>query len=102
MPSACGSDVLERLEAASVTTEEPIRRKLLTFVVVGGGYSGVETAGQIWDLLRDVQRFYPRINPKEFRLVLVQSGTLFTAANRRRTWEVLRYRSSGAGGSKFV
>ncbi len=68
------SDVLERLEAASVTTEEPIRRKLLTFVVVGGGYSGVETAGQIWDLLRDVQRFYPRINPKEFRLVLVQSG----------------------------
>ncbi|MBV8416871.1 MAG: FAD-dependent oxidoreductase, partial [Verrucomicrobia bacterium] len=54
--------------------EEPIRRKLLTFVIVGGGYSGVETAGQIWDLIRDVQRFYPRINPKEFRLVLVHSG----------------------------
>ena len=68
------SDVLERLEAASIMTEEAIRRKLLTFVIVGGGYSGVETAGQIWDLLRDVQRFYPRINPKEFRLVLVQSA----------------------------
>ena len=68
------SDVIERLEAASVMAEEAIRRKLLTFVIVGGGYSGVETAGQIWDLLRDVQRFYPRINPKEFRLVLVHSG----------------------------
>jgi NADH:ubiquinone reductase (H+-translocating) len=68
------TDVLERLEAASMMTEESIRRKLLTFVVVGGGYSGVETAGQIWDLLRDVQRFYPRIEPKEFRLVLVHSG----------------------------
>jgi NADH:ubiquinone reductase (H+-translocating) len=68
------SDVLERLEAASIMTEESIRRKLLTFVVVGGGYSGVETAGQIWDLLRDVQRFYPRIKPNEFRLVLVHSG----------------------------
>ena len=68
------SDVIERLEAASVMAEESIRRKLLTFVIVGGGYSGVETAGQIWDLLRDVQRFYPRINPKEFRLVLVHSG----------------------------
>ncbi len=68
------ADVLERLEAASIVTEESIRRKLLTFVVVGGGYSGVETAGQIWDLLRDVQRLYPRINPKEFRLVLVHSG----------------------------
>jgi NADH:ubiquinone reductase (H+-translocating) len=69
------SDVLARLEAASVLSEEPIRRKLLTFVIVGGGYSGVETAGQIWDLLRDVQRLYPRINPKEFRLVLVHSGS---------------------------
>ena len=69
------ADVLERLEAASIVTDESIRRKLLTFVVVGGGYSGVETAGQIWDLLRDVQRFYPRINPKEFRLLLVHSGT---------------------------
>ena len=68
------TDVLERLEAASVVKEESIRRRLLTFVIVGGGYSGVETAGQIWDLLRDTQRFYPRINPKEFRLVLVHSG----------------------------
>jgi NADH:quinone reductase (non-electrogenic) len=68
------TDVLQRLEAASVVKEEAIRRRLLTFVIVGGGYSGVETAGQIWDLLRDAQRFYPRINPKEFRLVLVHSG----------------------------
>lgn len=69
------SDVLARLEAASVLSEESIRRKLLTFVVVGGGYSGVETAGQIWDLLRDVQRLYPRINPEEFRLALIHSGS---------------------------
>src|ERR1700722_17939951 len=69
------SSVLERLEEASIIKDEAVRRKLLTFVIVGGGYSGVETAGQIWDLLRDVQRFYPRINPKEFRLVLVQSGS---------------------------
>jgi NADH:quinone reductase (non-electrogenic) len=68
------TDVLQRLEAGSVVGEESIRRRLLTFVIVGGGYSGVETAGQIWDLLRDAQRFYPRINPKEFRLVLVHSG----------------------------
>jgi hypothetical protein len=46
----------------------------LTFVVVGGGYSGVETAGQISDLLRNVHRFYPRLDPKEFRLVLVHNG----------------------------
>ena len=68
------ADVIQRLEEASVTMTEAVRRRLLTFVVVGGGYSGVETAGQIYDLLRDVRRFYPRLDRKDFRLVLVHSG----------------------------
>jgi len=66
--------LLERLEEASIATDESLRRRLLTFVVVGGGYSGVETIGQLLDLVRGVQKFYPRLNPKEFRFVLVQSG----------------------------
>jgi NADH dehydrogenase len=67
-------DVIQRLEEASVTTIEAVRRRLLTFVVVGGGYSGVETAGQLYDLLRDVRKLYPRLDRKDFRLILVQSG----------------------------
>jgi NADH:quinone reductase (non-electrogenic) len=68
------ADVIQRLEEASVTATETVRRRLLTFVVVGGGYSGVETAGQIYDLLRDVRRFYPRLEREDFRLILVHSG----------------------------
>ena len=68
------TDIIQRLEEASVTRDKAVRKKLLTFVVVGGGYSGVETAGQIYDLLRDSGRFYPRLDWKDFRLVLVQSG----------------------------
>jgi len=68
------ANVLKRLEEASVTRIEAVRRRLLTFVVVGGGYSGVETAGQIYDLLRDVRKFYPRLDRTDFRLVLVHSG----------------------------
>jgi NADH dehydrogenase len=68
------ADVIQRLEEASVAMTEAVRRILLTLVVVGGGYSGVETAGQIYDLLRDVRRFYPRLDRKDFRLVLVHSG----------------------------
>ncbi len=34
------ADVVERLEAASVISDESTRRKLLSFVIVGGGYSG--------------------------------------------------------------
>lgn len=66
--------LLERLEEASIAIDESLRRRLLTFVVVGGGYSGVETIGQLVDLVRDVQKFYPRIDPKQFRFVLIQSG----------------------------
>ncbi len=68
------ADVIQRLEEASVTATEAVRRRLLTFVVVGGGYSGVETAGQIYDLLRDVRRFYPRLEREDFRLILIHSG----------------------------
>ena len=58
--------MIQRLEEASVATAEAVRRRLLTFVVVGGGYSGVETAGQIYDLLRDVRTIYPRLDRKIF------------------------------------
>ena len=94
------TDVLERLEAGSVVKDESIRRRLLTFVVVGGGYSGVETAGQVWDLLRDVQRFYPRINPKEFRLVLVHSGGYLLPQIGEELGKYCE-RNSEVGASKF-
>jgi NADH dehydrogenase len=74
LPKAPEVRLIQRLEEASLTLDRSVRRRLLTFVVVGGGYSGVETAGQISDLLRDVHRLYPRLDPKEFRLVLVHSG----------------------------
>jgi NADH dehydrogenase len=67
------ADVIQRLEEASVAATEG-RRSLLTFVVVGGGYSGVETAGQVYDLIRDVRKFYPRLDRKDIRIVLVHSG----------------------------
>lgn len=66
--------IIDRLEEANIATDEAAIRRLLTFVVVGGGYSGVETAGQIIDLIRDINRFYPRLAAPEFRVVLVHSG----------------------------
>ncbi len=66
--------IIDRFEEANTVTESAERRVLLTFVVVGGGYSGVETAGQILDLANEIVRFYPRIAPGEIRVVLVHSG----------------------------
>ena len=40
-------------------TRPEIKRRLLTFVVVGGGYSGVEIAGHILDLFHSIHEYYP-------------------------------------------
>jgi NADH dehydrogenase len=46
---------------------------LLSFVVVGGGHSGVETAGQMIDLIRGVCRFYDYVQPEEPSVTLIHS-----------------------------
>ena len=53
---------------------EAERKKLLTLVVVGGGFTGVETAGEMVELFRSVGRFYPRVRRSDVRIVLVEGG----------------------------
>jgi NADH dehydrogenase len=51
-----------------------MRVPLLTFVVAGGGFSGVETAGAINDFLREAIKSYPHLSALTLRVVLVHSG----------------------------
>ena len=46
---------------------------MLSFVIVGGGYSGVETAGQLLDLFHTMHRFYRKIEPRDYKITLVHS-----------------------------
>ncbi len=66
--------VIDRFEEAALAGEPERVRRLLTFVVVGGGYSGVETVGQIADLAHDVAPLYPHAGREQVRVVLVHSG----------------------------
>ena len=51
------------------------KENLLTFVVVGGGFAGVETAGELNDFLRDsVKDYYHNIEPKDIHVIIIQSG----------------------------
>src|SRR5262245_24342517 len=50
------------------------RGGLLTFVVAGGGFAGVETLAGLNDFVRDALRFYPRLTPDQIRMVLVHPG----------------------------
>ncbi len=65
--------VISRLEQADIEPDEQIRRKLLTFVCVGGGFSGVETIAELHDMVRAVLAFYPRAQATGHRTVLVHS-----------------------------
>ncbi|HEY6422413.1 MAG TPA: NAD(P)/FAD-dependent oxidoreductase [Pseudonocardiaceae bacterium] len=65
--------VLSRLEAADGTIDEQLRRKLLSFVVIGGGYAGVEVLAELEDMARYACRYYETIEPHDMRWVLVEA-----------------------------
>jgi NADH dehydrogenase len=65
--------VLHALEEADVESDPDLRAKLLTFVVGGGGFSGVEVVAELNDFIRRVKRNYLRLRDQPARCVLVHS-----------------------------
>lgn len=65
--------VLGALDRAEVETDAEQRRRLLTFVVAGGGFAGVETIAELRDFIRGALIHYPHIDPAELRFILVHS-----------------------------
>ena len=64
--------LIEHLEEADFECCESLRQPLLTFVVAGGGFAGVETVAAINDFLRDALAFYPNLEEQMLRVVLVE------------------------------
>src|SRR5262249_45472205 len=60
-------------EAAIEHMNGEIRKQLLTFVVAGGGFSGVELVAELNDFVRSVIRNYPSIDAKDVRVVLLHA-----------------------------
>jgi len=70
---ALRGQIFGAFELAEAELDEEKRRRLMTFVVVGGGPTGVEMAGQLKELSRRaLRRNYRRINPHDTRVVLVE------------------------------
>ena len=73
--TAVRSRILAAFERAELTTDEQERRAQLTFVVVGGGPTGVEMAGQIGELARDTVRHdFRSIDPRSARVLVVETA----------------------------
>ncbi len=85
------SVTISRLEEANLVADPEIKERLLRIVVVGGGYSGVETAGELLDLLSEIHSYYAGIAEEECQVVLVHSGdTLLPTLSRDLGEYVLR------------
>jgi NADH dehydrogenase len=69
-----GNELIAHFEAAATEPDPQVRQRLLTVVVLGGGFSGVEVAGHIADLTQAIRRFYPELRDVLPRIVLLQKG----------------------------
>jgi len=65
--------VISMLEAADLETDPNIRQELLTFVVAGAGYSGVETVGELNDLVHSISKNYPSLTRESAKVILLHS-----------------------------
>ena len=69
------NSIIQNLEASCLpTTTDEERRRLLSFVVCGGGPTGVEFAAELFDMLNeDLCKFFPRILRNEISVHVIQS-----------------------------
>ena len=65
--------LIKNLEEADFECACEDRSRLLTVVVAGGGFAGVETIASVNDFVREAIEFYPKLSEKELRIVLVEA-----------------------------
>ena len=65
--------VIEMFERADLQSDPALRSSLLTFVIAGGGFAGVELAGALNDFAHGILADYPKLRPNELNIVLVHS-----------------------------
>ena len=89
--------ILSAFESADREPDPDRRRALVTFAVVGGGPTGVELAGALAEISRQVLvHDFRHVDPREARIVLVEAGPrllpAYAPASSRRAEEALRER----------
>jgi NADH dehydrogenase len=70
------AQIIQHLEEANSECNPADRQSLLTFVVAGGGFAGVETVAALNDFVREALPFYPNLCEDMLRVMLVHSGSV--------------------------
>ena len=68
--------IIHVLEEADIERDPEVRRTLLTFVVAGGGFSGVEAVAELNDFVREGARSFRNIRSDEIKVILLHAGDL--------------------------
>lgn len=92
----CRNDILCLLERASIEKDPAKRAKLLNFVIIGGGPSGVEVAGALGEMKRYIiPREYPQLDLEEINITLIEgSDRVLRTMSDKSSAEALGYLES--------
>jgi len=94
---ALRNHVIDVFEHADMHPDPVARKAILTFVVAGGGFAGIETVAELHDFAYTARRHYPNIRPEEVRVVLVHSGPRILPEIGERLAEYARKKLSNRG-----
>lgn len=65
--------ILANLAAAASSNDPELRKRLLTFTFVGGGFAGAEALAEAEDMVRVALKYYPDLHPSDVRFVLIEA-----------------------------
>ncbi len=65
--------IIDMLEQAENETDPILRKSFLNFVVAGGGFAGIETAGELMDLILDARKHYHSIHKDDLKVVVIEA-----------------------------
>jgi len=65
--------IIDMLEQAENETNPILRKSFLNFVVAGGGFAGIETAGELMDLILDARKHYHSIHKDDLKVVVIEA-----------------------------
>jgi NADH dehydrogenase len=67
--------IIDMLEQAENENDPILKKSLLTLVIVGAGFAGIETAGELNDFVQDARKYYPNIEKEDIRVIVLEAAS---------------------------
>jgi len=67
--------IIDMLEQAENESDPILKKSLLTLVIVGAGFAGIETAGELNDFIQDARKYYPDIKKEDIRVIVLEAAS---------------------------